>query len=103
MSQDTDGIMLLDASNISEIEAAFEGPNDTPYTSGRFKLRISIPNDYPFSPPKVTSTKKPYYVCTCTPNIKLLPLIQVRMITKVFHPNISSKGVVCLDRLADEW
>jgi hypothetical protein len=29
------------------------GPADTPYAGGIFKVDILIPNDYPFSPPKM--------------------------------------------------
>jgi peroxin-4 len=56
------------------------GPADTPFHSGTFKLRISIPSNYPLAPPTVT------------------------FVTKIFHPNIHWKtGEICLDILKNEW
>lgn len=60
-------------------EATIMGPTDTPYYGGIFTLAISIPTDYPFKPPKV------------------------QFITKIYHPNISPQGAICLDILKDKW
>jgi ubiquitin-conjugating enzyme E2 D/E len=60
-------------------EATIMGPTDTPYFGGIFTLAISIPTDYPFKPPKV------------------------QFITKIYHPNISPQGAICLDILKDKW
>merc|ERR1712093_374995 len=56
------------------------GPSATPYEGGHFVLDISIPEEYPYSPPKV------------------------KFDTKIWHPNISSQtGAICLDVLNKEW
>jgi ubiquitin-conjugating enzyme E2 D/E len=60
-------------------DAMIIGPSDSPYTGGIFKLEIHFPTDYPFKAPKVT------------------------FLTKVYHPNISSSGTICLDILKNMW
>jgi ubiquitin-conjugating enzyme (huntingtin interacting protein 2) len=47
---------------------------------GKFVIDIVIPNEYPFSPPKM------------------------KFITPIYHPNVSSQtGAICLDILKDAW
>lgn len=55
------------------------GPTGTPYEGGVFQLDITFPPDYPFKPPHITFK------------------------TRVYHPNISSRGAICLDILKDKW
>ena len=59
-------------------EGTIDGPVDTPYEGGKFKLRITFPQDYPMNPPNIIFT------------------------TKIFHPNIS-ETYVCLDILQNKW
>eukprot|EP01091_Cochliopodium_minus_P013566 TRINITY_DN439_c0_g1_i1.p1 TRINITY_DN439_c0_g1~~TRINITY_DN439_c0_g1_i1.p1 ORF type:complete len:157 (+),score=30.50 TRINITY_DN439_c0_g1_i1:29-472(+) len=59
--------------------ATITGPDDSPYQGGLFFLDINFPADYPFKPPKI------------------------KFVTKVYHPNIASTGVICLDILKDNW
>ena len=60
-------------------EATIMGPPDSPYSGGVFFLKIHIPADYPFKPPKVSFT------------------------TRVYHCNVHADGGICLDILKDQW
>ncbi|KAK3928041.1 Ubiquitin-conjugating enzyme E2 D2B [Frankliniella fusca] len=61
--------------NMLEWDAAISGPSDSPYEGGTFQLLITIPDGYPLCPPKV------------------------KFITRIYHPNISSSGYICLSIL----
>ncbi len=60
-------------------DAVILGPADSPFAGGVFKLEIHFPSDYPFKPPRIVFQNK------------------------VYHPNISATGVICLDILKSEW
>lgn len=60
-------------------DAVIMGPTESPFTGGVFRLEIHFPSDYPFKPPKVVFK------------------------TKIYHPNISPSGAICLDILKDQW
>ena len=60
-------------------EATILGPEDTPYVGGVFFLKIFIPTDYPFKPPKVNFE------------------------TKIYHCNVNANGSICLDILKNNW
>ena len=66
-------------SDIYQWEAVILGPEDSPYTGGVFKFRIQFPVDYPFKPP------------------------HIQFLTKIYHPNINSSGMICLDILKGQW
>lgn len=50
--------------NLDELRVFMNGPKNTPYSRGVFKLSVSIPERYPFVPPLV------------------------KFITPIYHPNI---------------
>jgi len=71
--------VILDDKDMTRVEAFIEGPADTPYFGGKFKVKLSIGKDFPASPPKGF------------------------FITKIFHPNVSSKGEICVNTLKKDW
>jgi len=65
--------------DIRHWEATIIGSEDSPYENGIFKLKITFPDDYPFKAPRV------------------------QFVTRIFHPNISENGEICLDILKSQW
>lgn len=71
LSEDYD-IDLPDADDLFEWNVKLEGPMGTPYERGMFIVNIKFPSKYPFELP------------------------EAKIITKMFHPNVSAKGKICL-------
>eukprot|EP01006_Ploeotia_vitrea_P015109 TRINITY_DN42040_c0_g1_i1.p1 TRINITY_DN42040_c0_g1~~TRINITY_DN42040_c0_g1_i1.p1 ORF type:complete len:266 (+),score=118.83 TRINITY_DN42040_c0_g1_i1:102-800(+) len=69
----------MDEHNMANITAEIDGPAETPFFGGRFKIRLVLGPDFPQSPPKG-------YV-----------------VTKIFHPNVSDKGEICVNTLKKDW
>lgn len=65
--------------NIYKWSIMLNGPPDSVYQGGIFEIDATFPADYPFKPPKL------------------------HFKTKVYHPNISSSGEICLDILGSKW
>ncbi|KVH95731.1 hypothetical protein Ccrd_002204, partial [Cynara cardunculus var. scolymus] len=66
--------LMPDDQDIRHLTATIPGPLSTPYEGGIFHLDITLPDGYPFEPPKMR------------------------------HPNISSQtGAICLDILKNNW
>ncbi|KAF3939777.1 hypothetical protein ABW19_dt0210340 [Dactylella cylindrospora] len=65
--------------NFQTLLAVIEGPPGSPYQGGLFFIEISVPNSFPNKPPSF------------------------KFITRVFHPNISTNGAICMDNLKETW
>ena len=65
--------------DITDIQADIEGPEATPYEGGTFRVTIKIPQNFPTVAPKGI------------------------FLTKIFHPNISEQGEICVNTLKRDW
>lgn len=65
--------------NLRYFNVLIEGPTQSPYEGGFYKLELFLPEEYPMAAPKV------------------------RFLTKIYHPNIDKLGRICLDILKDKW
>ena len=69
----------IDENDLTKWKGRVEGAKGTPFEGGYFHFKIDIPENYPFEPP------------------------EVKMITKVYHPNINStSGKICVNILKKE-
>ncbi|EPR78475.1 Ubiquitin-conjugating enzyme E2-16 kDa [Spraguea lophii 42_110] len=68
-----------ESDNVFEWNARITAPIDSFYSGGVFDLKITFPVEYPFKPPKVV------------------------FVTRIYHPNVNSSGMICLDTLGDSW
>jgi len=75
-----DGIVAdVEESNARYFKVIIDGPAESPYEGGRYHLELFLPDEYPMSAPKV------------------------RLLTKIYHPNIDKLGRICLDILKEKW
>lgn len=75
-----EGIQVtVNEEDVSEITATIEGPQGTPYAGGTFKMKLCLTKEFPSSPPKGF------------------------FMTKIFHPNVSSTGEICVNVLKKDW
>lgn len=79
----TDGIdgvcISFNDDNLGDISIQMNGPDGTPFEGGCFKLKMTITPDYPNVPPKCV------------------------FLSKIFHPNVSSTGEICVNTLKKDW
>ena len=71
--------LTQDKNDIMNFKVTYIPEKDSLWYGGKYEFSFSVPDNYPFNPPKV--------FCN----------------TKVYHPNIDLKGNVCLNILKDDW
>ncbi|KAG8848244.1 hypothetical protein FRB91_010998, partial [Serendipita sp. 411] len=69
----------IDEEDVLQFVGIIAGPVGTPYHGGYFRVRFTFGNEFPASPPKCIFT------------------------TKIFHPNVSSAGDICVNTLKKDW
>lgn len=75
-----EGILpVVNEDNVTDIQAWIGGPDSTPYEGGYFRVKVILGADFPAVPPKC------YFL------------------TKIYHPNISKTGEVCVNSLKRDW
>ncbi|KAF7345016.1 Ubiquitin-conjugating enzyme E2 S-B [Mycena venus] len=65
--------------NLLDLTGIIEGPEGTPYAGGYFKVKFTFTEEFPAAPPKCWFA------------------------TKIFHPNVSNAGEICVNTLKKDW
>ena len=79
-AQPPEGIkVVLNEDDVTDIQAFIHGPVGTPYANGLFKVKLVLSKDFPQTPPKAF------------------------FLTKIFHPNVSENGEICVNTLKKDW
>lgn len=80
VSDQPEGIkVFINEEDVTDIQAAIEGPSGTPYSGGVFRVKLVLGKDFPSAPPKG------YFI------------------TKIFHPNVAKNGEICVNTLKKDW
>eukprot|EP00050_Salpingoeca_kvevrii_P017189 m.62740 g.62740 ORF g.62740 m.62740 type:complete len:196 (-) comp7418_c0_seq1:258-845(-) len=80
VSNPPEGIKVhVNDDDITDIQASISGPESTPFEGGLFRMKLVLPTEFPSVPPKGF------------------------FVTKIFHPNVSKTGDICVNTLKKDW
>ncbi|OBZ86553.1 Ubiquitin-conjugating enzyme E2 S [Choanephora cucurbitarum] len=71
--------VILNEDDLTHVQAWIRGPEGTPYEEGFFKIKLVMDQHFPQKPPKGV------------------------FLTKIFHPNVSETGEICVNTLKKDW
>lgn len=71
--------VVFNEEDITSVQADIDGPSETPYFGGSFRIRLVLGKSFPTSPPKGF------------------------FVTKIFHPNVGRNGEICVNTLKKDW
>jgi len=75
-----EGIRVITSDdNMLDVTGIIEGPEGTPYAGGYFRVKFKFTEEFPAAPPKCWFA------------------------TKIFHPNVSTAGEICVNTLKKDW
>ncbi|EJD42976.1 hypothetical protein AURDEDRAFT_114852 [Auricularia subglabra TFB-10046 SS5] len=79
-SDPPEGIRVVtEEDNVLNLVGIIAGPENTPYEGGYFRVKFSFTDEFPTAPPKCWFS------------------------TKIFHPNVSKSGEICVNTLKKDW
>ncbi|KAG2177840.1 hypothetical protein INT43_003087, partial [Umbelopsis isabellina] len=71
--------IIINETNLADVQAWIRGPDGTPYENGFFKVKLLLTKEFPNVAPKGV------------------------FVTKIFHPNVADNGEICVNTLKKDW
>lgn len=92
-------LVRADESNIFKWDVWIEGPSDTPYAGGVFKLRLEFPSDFPLNPPTLHFISDFWHPNGLLDVFLVLFSFSLSPITFIHTHTVYTNGKVCISIL----